>query len=227
MKVPKAPLPYDIYERHKKVGSFIQDSDTVLDVGGELNHLSQFCQPAKIIVANLSGGDVIITKDKLPFKNNSFSIVCAIDVLEHIPKKEREKFLKELLRVASKKIILSFPIGTEKHVQYEKVIQESLKKLGENVTYLKEHIKYGLPTQKEILDLTKNLKSKIFYSGNLDVTKFLFKIHLVDPRVKYLRKLIYLVKNIFHLFANPIFYTFLANRQYSQNIVRAYLIIEK
>jgi len=80
-------LPYDIYERHKKIGHIIGKGKSVVDVGGELEHLSQFCKPSKIIVANLTKGDVIISKDKLPFKNKSFDIACAIDVLEHIPKK--------------------------------------------------------------------------------------------------------------------------------------------
>ena len=57
-------LPYDIYERHKFVGSLIENGQTVVDIGGELNLLSQFCRPAEIIVANLTSGDIIIKKNK-------------------------------------------------------------------------------------------------------------------------------------------------------------------
>ena len=53
-------LPYDVYERHRKVGSFIKENESVIDVGGELNHLSQFCSAKKIIVANFASRDVII-----------------------------------------------------------------------------------------------------------------------------------------------------------------------
>ena len=124
-------LPYDVFERHKKVGSMIDSDQTVVDIGGELNHLSQFCSPKKIIVANLSSGDIIISEDKLPFKRKSFDVVCAIDVIEHIPKKNRKIFLENLLEIASQKVILSFPIGTKRHIAYEKEIQTWLMKKGE------------------------------------------------------------------------------------------------
>ena len=121
-------LPYDIFERHKKIGEFITAEDTVLDVGGELDQLSNFSTPKKITVANLKGSqeksDVIIKGDKLPFKNNSFTAVCAIDVLEHISKLKRQKFVDDLLRVSSDKVILSFPIGTKTHINYEKSLEK-------------------------------------------------------------------------------------------------------
>ncbi len=108
-------LPYDISERHKKIASFIERNDTVVDIGGELNHLSQFIKPKKLIIANLKTGDVIISKSKLPFADSSFAVVCAIDVLEHIPKIKREQFIKSLITVASKKVVSSFPKGTSRH----------------------------------------------------------------------------------------------------------------
>lgn len=223
----KYSLPYDIYERHQKVGSFIKDSDTVLDVGGELDHLAKFCHPQKIIVANLTTGDVIIPGDRLPFKNNSYSVVCAIDVLEHIEKPKRQKFIEELARVASHIVILSFPIGTKKHVQFEKEIQTWLSSIGHQVIYLAEHIKYGLPTPEEVSNLTKNFNSQIAYSGNLQLNKFLFRVFLFDPKIKFVRKLVSKLKAAFNFLTNPIFYAILSNKSYSENVVRAYVIIEK
>lgn len=220
-------LPYDVYERHKKVASFIEKSDRVLDVGGELNHLAQFCSQKKIVVANLEGGDVIIGGDKLPFKNNQFTIVCAIDVLEHIAKEKRSQFVKELVRVASKKIILSFPVGTPSHVQYEKGLQAHLKAGNQDVEYLQEHIKFGLPTMSEVKKLTKGLSAKIEYSGNLKILRLLFKLHLFDPRIKLIRGLFYFAKLTFYFLANPILYYLLTGRKYSQSVVRAYVLIAK
>ena len=60
----KLLLPYDVYERHRKVASFIKENETVVDIGGELDHLSQFINPKKLIVANLRNGDVIILGKK-------------------------------------------------------------------------------------------------------------------------------------------------------------------
>lgn len=224
-------LPYDVYERHKKVGSFIDSGETVLDVGGHLGYLSQFCRSAKITVANLKSSieksDVVIQKDKLPFDNNSFWAVTAIDVLEHIPKVDRGKFIKEVVRVAAKSVILSFPIGTPKHIAYEKHLTSQLEGGQEAMFYLSQHIKYGLPKKQEIEKLTEGLNFNLSYSGNLFITNILFKIHLFDPKIILIRKLVYWAKLLFNLTSNPILYLLLSNKIYSSNVVRSYLVIEK
>ncbi len=223
----KAFLPYDVYERHKKVAGIISSNDTLLDVGGELNHLSQFAKKAKITVANLSTGDVIIKKNKLPFKEKSFKNVCSIDVLEHIPKSKRQKFIIDLVKISQSKIVLSFPIGTQKHVIHEQKMQKYLKSKKLDVTYLDEHIKNGLPTKEEIENLTKNYKVEITYSGNIRASQYLFKLFLFDPKIKIIRKLVYFLKLVFNAASNPIIYRLISNRKYSENVNRAYLIIYK
>ena len=224
-------LPYDIYERHRQIGSLIKNSQSVLDVGGELNQLSQFCKPDKIIVANLQSSmeksDIAIGKDKLPFSKDSFDVVTAIDVLEHIPKNKRSNFIWQILEVAKDKMILSFPISSEKHNTYEKEIEGWLVSKQKDVTYLKEHIKFGLPTPSEINELTKGLKCRIFYSGNINLNKYLFKLYLFDPNIKFIRKFIYFLKLFFNFLTNSLFYYFLTNKKLTNNVNRAYLIINK
>lgn len=220
-------LPYDVYERHKKVASFINRNQTVVDIGGELNHLSQFIKPKKLIVANLKTGDVIITKSKLPFANSSFDVVCAIDVLEHIPEYKREQFIKSLIAIASEKVITSFPIGTLRHKKYEKQTLEYLKKKGESVQYLQEHVKFGLPTQEEVKQITAGEKVNIFYSGNITLNRILFGIFMFDPKIKFARRLIYGIKLIFNLATNQLLYLVLSNKPYKDSVNRAYLVINK
>lgn len=224
-------LPYDIYERHKKVGSLIDKNDTVLDVGGELNQLSKFTRAAKITVANLKGSqeksDIKIEKGNLPFKNGSFGAVCAIDVLEHITKRQRAAFIKDLERVSTRVVILSFPIGTREHANYEREIANWLQRKGHDVTYLREHISLGLPTPEEVISFLKGRKGKVSYSGNLMANRLLFKIYIFDPRLKVVRKIVYLGKLIFNLFTNPALYAMLSEKELSKNVVRAYLIIYK
>lgn len=223
----KLCLPYDVYERHRKVGSFIKENESVVDIGGELNQLSRFCNASKIVVANLTSGDVIIKKDKLPFGENSFDVVCAIDVLEHVPKKQRQDFIERLVNVCSKRTILSFPIGTKKHIRYEKEIRNWLSKLGQNVIYLQEHIKFGLPSVSDIAMLTKDQNCQVFYSGNIIVNKYLFMLFIFDLKIRFIRRVVYFIKLIFNFFTNPILYLFLSHRPFSESVNRAYLIIEK
>lgn len=224
-------LPYDIYERHKKVGSLITSGQTVLDVGGHLGYLQEFCRGAKITVANLRSSieksDVVIPKDKLPFDNNSFWTVTAIDVLEHIPKVDRGKFIKEVVRVAAKSVILSFPIGTPAHIAYERQLAAALGPRPADIKYLSEHLKYGLPQKGEIEKLTRGLNFALSYSGNLFITDILFKIHLFDPKIILIRRLVYFAKLLFNFVTNLPLYLLLSNKNFSHNVVRAYLVITK
>lgn len=231
-------LPYDTFERHKRVGELLGKNKTVVDIGGQLNMLAKFSDAAKVVVANLESSqeksDLRIKKGKLPFIDNSFDVACSIDVLEHIPEKERGEFINELLRISREKAILSFPLGTKEHIAYENEIEKWLKVRGHDVSYLKEHIKYGLPSQEEIEKITQGMSAKTFFSGDLKVNKFLFKLFMFDPKIPIVRRLIYFSKNIFYFLTNPILYAMLANKQsistnkkYPKNAVRAYLVIEK
>lgn len=230
-KMAKYFLPYDIYERHRKIGSLIEKDDTVLDVGGELDQLANFCKASKIVVANLEESqeksDVVIKKGELPFSKGSFKTVCAIDVLEHIPKNEREKFIKSLFDICTKKVVLSFPIGTLNHTRYEKELSNWLKSKGKDVKYLEEHIAYGLPTHEDVTKLTKGTKSKISFSGSLTLNNFLFKLHTYDPNIKFVRKITYAIKLLFNFLTNPILYKMNSEKKYSENVIRAYIVLEK
>ncbi|MCW3989880.1 MAG: class I SAM-dependent methyltransferase [Candidatus Bathyarchaeota archaeon] len=48
---------------------------------------------------------------RMPFKENSFDIVLACEVLEHIPKSEGKNVLYELERLARRMIIVTTPLG--------------------------------------------------------------------------------------------------------------------
>ena len=45
---------------------------------------------------------------RLPFRSESFDVVSALDVLEHIPPPSRADFLKELRRVSRDNIVVCF-----------------------------------------------------------------------------------------------------------------------
>lgn len=57
--------------------------------------------------------DEIVRTDvrKLPFKEGSFEIVIASEILEHIPKQEGKSFLYELERVTRGLLIITTPLG--------------------------------------------------------------------------------------------------------------------
>lgn len=53
--------------------------------------------------------DVVGSVTELPFENKSFDVVCAFEVLEHLPFVELEQALSELCRVARSYVVISVP----------------------------------------------------------------------------------------------------------------------
>jgi len=53
--------------------------------------------------------DIVASVENIPLPDNSFSAVCAFEVLEHLPFEKFEKSLTELKRVSREYVILSLP----------------------------------------------------------------------------------------------------------------------
>lgn len=225
MRINDLLLPFDVYERHKRVANYIDKKNKVLDVGGGLQSLSRFSL-AKITVSNIDAGDIIADGKSLPVADQSFDVVTSIDVLEHIAKKDRQKFIDELLRVAKKKIILSAPFGSMEHIENEKKLLEDFKKKKKEVPYLSEHVKLGLPTTDEISSYLKGKRFKILYSGDFRLMTFIFKIHNNELKNPRLNKLFYWFKLFINLILNLVYYPFCFGIKHKFTN-RFYLIIDK
>lgn len=79
----------------KVFGNFIKDNTTV----------SYTC----IDIAEDLRPDVVGSVLALPFPASSFDIVCAFEVLEHLPFEQFDKAVSELVRVARTHIVISIP----------------------------------------------------------------------------------------------------------------------
>jgi ubiquinone/menaquinone biosynthesis C-methylase UbiE len=53
--------------------------------------------------------DILGSVDQMPIESSSFELVCAFEVLEHLPFDLFEKSLREIARVSSKYAVLSLP----------------------------------------------------------------------------------------------------------------------
>jgi len=173
------PWTYDQYQRYSVLKQFLKffyegKDIRVLDVGGlspdrDGKHL---WLPLKAIFAGESiVVDTIFYKNKnfiqangkfLPFENNSFNVVSALDVIEHIPEKDREDFIKELGRVSKGSLFISAPLREKSIELVEGLVFDQINKFyGLKHQQLLEHKKCGLPD----VETTTQTLNKFFPSG--------------------------------------------------------------
>jgi hypothetical protein len=131
----------------------VKQSDKILEIGSEISGITTY-YPRR--VTGLDQGFDYTRQNKylkpvkgsataIPFKDKSFDYVISVDCIEHIPPKLRTKAIREMLRVADKRIYLTFPVGA--HSQKIDALLDSYfyQKNGEHFNYLVEHVANGLP----------------------------------------------------------------------------------
>lgn len=178
---PEVAIRYlPIVDEIKKMGSV-----TILEVGsgglGIAPYLnwevtgvdSDFSGPTHPLLKRIKG-----TGEKLPFTDKSFAVVISVDTLEHVPQKNREKVIAEMIRVAQKEVIIATPSGSQSIEQDKQMSETYKRKFGQEFPFWKEHLENGLPEEKEIVDILQKLigsKAKIHVEGNenLSVRQFL------------------------------------------------------
>lgn len=126
----------------------------VLDVGGYPGILRHFLSPDRF---ELSVLDVVPDDGsipgytqgsgmELPYEDGSFDVVYALDTLEHIPARDRERFLGEVKRVARLAVVLINPIQSIQADLAEETLDEYIRWiLDAQQEQLAEHRAFGLP----------------------------------------------------------------------------------
>jgi hypothetical protein len=96
---------------------------------------------------------LIASAADLPLEDQSFDVVLASDILEHIPPHLREAVIRESTRVARKLIIFGFPCGAQAHAADTALKQTYLgRNLGVPV-WLEEHMEAAFPEPALFNDL--------------------------------------------------------------------------
>jgi GT2 family glycosyltransferase/SAM-dependent methyltransferase len=100
---------------------------------------------------------VVIDRDKpLPFADESFDAVAALEVLEHIAPEDRRFFVSECLRVARRGVVLTCPNGIPEVEEAEQLAAEAYQlRHGRPHPSLSEHQKFGLPREQEVLAILR------------------------------------------------------------------------
>ena len=168
-------LPFDQYQRYKMVEELVnllrgRENMTMLDVGGRPGLLGKFLPKDKIFNLDVEKGNaknfIVGNGCRLPFKDKSFDIVISVDVLEHVPFKNKLKFLEEVLRVSRRFNIIGAPYHDNQVLLAEKILYDFIySKYGIKYKLLEEHFNNKLP----ILEATEQyIKDKGFDCIYLD-----------------------------------------------------------
>lgn len=221
-------LPPDIYERHKFIGKYIKPNKSILDVGGSMSRLGEFTKNCTVTTADVvEPTDILYNGKKIPVKDSSYDVITSIDVMEHIPSDARADFVKELYRVARERIIISAPLGTDFHLEYEKKTLEYYKSKKIKLPFLEEHVAIGLPKPEQINGFRDKYKGHLYYSGDVRQTEKLFRIHTYENKNKYVNLIFFFLKLGFNLFMNIFWYSLTVNRKQTEYTNRFYLVINK
>ncbi len=156
-------LEFDSWQRCETVKHLLnwslgEEKATLLDVGGYPGRMRAMmpqhdwilCDP----LVDAPGDQLRGGAEALPFKDDSFDLCVALDVLEHIPEEKRPHVLQEMTRVSKYGLLLSFPYQNPLVEAAESHVREVYSHLndGKEHPWLAEHALYPLPDLVQILE---------------------------------------------------------------------------
>ncbi|WZL73641.1 methyltransferase domain-containing protein [Clostridiaceae bacterium 35-E11] len=187
---------FDQYQRYETVKRLVniykqinnEKSVSILDIGGAGQDrygqkrllIKEFLPKEECYVLDVMEGydfpEYIKGNGKdIPFPNNSFDFVITNDTLEHVRPEKREAFIKELLRVTKRHLILTAPFYSEENYMAENIFNEFLINVAKQDHFmLKEHIENGLPSMEIIEDICKKEQLNYTHFSSGDIYKWLF-----------------------------------------------------
>jgi len=197
-------LPFDQYQRYRLVAEVLEglrkpgEKFEVLDVGGHPGLARAFFDQDLVIVSDLisSGNnlEIIGSSTTLPFPDQSFNLVIAVDLLEHILVSERNQALQELTRVSSELVFISAPFDFSLAREAERMVFDFIKEwLGYEHKYLKQHLEIPAPKlfETEAEMIKSGFDTVIFPNGELSRWLLLMLVYYYFegfPRAIELRK---------------------------------------
>lgn len=127
---------------------------------------------------------VVATGLQLPLRDNAVQGALSIDSVEHVPVAERATAIRELLRVATKRVVVSVPCGADADDADRRLIAWHEARHGRRAFWLSEHRELGLPTDAgmhQMIDEAARALGKTVRTRSLDHMSVL--VHDTNHRV--------------------------------------------
>jgi Methyltransferase domain len=151
-------LPFDQYQRYNGAAQLIAalglSRGRTLEMGASPGFSEIFFADANLFFTDRygvhEGRFTVADGAALPYRDDSFDVVVALDTLEHIAPQHREAFLRETKRVSRDLVVLSAPHDTQDVALAEAALQAFVTaRFGEIFETLQEHADNGLPDPAE------------------------------------------------------------------------------
>lgn len=138
----------------------LDKSGTLLEIGSGSVGIGRFrkvsftgCDISFPVKPKWPMSPVVASATELPFKDKSFDVVVASDVLEHIPPDLRETVINEAIRVAKQLVIFGFPAGQLAWESDRALLAAYIQKNRTPPEWLTEHMQAPFPDRDAIRDI--------------------------------------------------------------------------
>lgn len=174
-------ISFDRFSRQSRAYDVIEslrvkkEKFKILDVGGYRGLTAELHEQDDVTVLDVydvkEPGYIKGNGLKMPFDDESFDFVVSFDVFEHIPDKDRKKFLQESCRIAKIGVITAAPIRTKANELAEKSLNNLHASLYKKEhEWLKEHIEYGIPRPGQAQGIMEGEGLETITLGSNDTT---------------------------------------------------------
>lgn len=137
-------------------GAMSHHGPTLLDVGSGHPGLAAFLPNTRIVGLDARAPAeqdfplpfIISDATALPFHDRAFPFVTCIDVLEHLMPETRIRAIKEMVRVASRCLLIAFPHSPQAR-ECDLAFREACRRRARPVPgWLEEHLSHEYPTEE-------------------------------------------------------------------------------
>ncbi len=198
-------IPFDQYQRYYTISQVVNNlkeqwnisSFKILEIGANVQkNLEKFIVDDEIYYSDIELPQelqedpqcfVADATNLMGIQDNSYDIVIASDVYEHIPPHKREAFISEINRVARYSAIICFPFLSQHNIEAEKRTNNYFMTIaGVEYIWLKEHLDNTLPSKSELEEIIKLHKLNYceFEHGDINHWELLMKTHMYTSIVQ-------------------------------------------